>query len=261
MQDLVLAETPSNEHAAVAAHNNGKGFGVWAFSQGGTAILATNDRPGTADADAFVAFTSSPNHAAVAGHNNGNGFGVWAFSQGGTAIKAVQGSAGSAGSPVGHFEGDVYTNGNHHVTGDLVLINSSADIAEDFDLEDDPSNAEPGTVLVIHPSGRLSACAEPYDTRVAGVVSGAGDLRPAIVLQRLQDRSGRSPVALLGKAVCKVDAAFGGIAAGDLLTTSPTLGHAMKVADRAQAVGAILGKALHSLDTGRGLVPILVSLR
>jgi hypothetical protein len=134
-------------------------------------------------------------------------------------------------------------------------------MAEDFDLEDDPSNAEAGTVLVIHPSGKLSACAEPYDTRVAGVVSGAGDLRPAIILQRLHDQPGRSPVALVGKALCKVDATFGEVRAGDLLTTSATPGHAMKVTDRSKALGAILGKALGSLAAGRGFVPVLVSLR
>jgi hypothetical protein len=157
------------------------------------------------------------------------------------------------GKPAGYFNGDV------QVTGDLILV--GGDMAEDFDLEDDPSNAEAGTVLVIHPSGKLSACAEPYDTRVAGVVSGAGDLRPAIILQRLHDRPGRSPVALVGKALCKVDAAFGEVRAGDLLTTSATPGHAMKVTDRSQALGAVLGKALGSIAAGRGFVPVLVSLR
>ena len=178
-----------------------------------------------------------------------SGSALWA-SANATAIYAQ-------GNPAGYFNGDV------QVTGDLILINSpsSGDIAEDFDLEVEPSNAEPGTVLVIRPSGKLSACTEPYDTRVAGVVSGAGDLRAAIVLQRLEHRPDRSPLALVGKALCKADAAFGGIAAGDLLTTSATPGHAMKVADRTRAVGAILGKALHPLDSGRGLVPILVSLR
>src|SRR5262249_52974750 len=133
---------------------------------------------------------------------------------------------------------------------------------EDFDLEgDDPLNAEPGTVLVIGQSGKLHACVESYDTRVAGVVSGAGQLRPAVILQRLNDQRGRSPIALIGKVVCKVDAAFGRIKAGDLLTTSPTPGRAMKVADRSKALGAILGKALAAHDVGCGLVPIMVSLR
>ncbi len=148
------------------------------------------------------------------------------------------------------------------MTGDVILLNpASADIAEDFDVDDDPASAEPGTVLVIAPDGRLAACTEPYDTRVAGVVSGAGNLKPAIVLQHLRQRPDRSPLALVGKVLCKVDATAGPVAAGDLLTTSAIAGHAMKVTDRGGAVGAILGKALRPLDAGRGLIPILVSLR
>jgi hypothetical protein len=263
--DAVYAQTSSSEHAAVSANNYGKGFGVWAFSQEGAALQASTN----GDSDAIRASTASRGHAAVSATNTADAnpalgpfsqFGVWASSNN-TAIYGQ-------GNPAGYFDGDIYAQGylycnlDVRVAGDLLLINSSSgDIAEDFDLEDDPANAEPGTVLVIHQSGKLSACTEPYDTRVAGVVSGAGNLRPAIVLQRLQERPDRSPLALVGKALCKVDAAFGSIAAGDLLTTSATPGHAMKVADRTKAVGAILGKALYPLDTGHGLVPILVSLR
>lgn len=60
---------------------------------------------------------------------------------------------------------------------------------------------------------------------------------------------------------CKVDATLGPILAGDLLTTSPTPGHAMKVLDRSRALGAIVGKALASIDVGRAIIPIMVSLR
>jgi hypothetical protein len=90
------------------------------------------------------------------------------------------------GNPSGYFVGDV------QVTGDLILLNSpqSGDTAEDFDVESEPVHSEPGTVLVINSRGRLSASDLQYDTRVAGVVSGAGDLRPAVVLQRF-DKPGR----------------------------------------------------------------------
>jgi hypothetical protein len=240
------------------------GTGVLATSQSSVAVLAST----AGDSDAIRASTGSRSHAAVSATNTADAnpalgpfsqFAVWASSNN-TAIYGQ-------GNPAGYFDGDIYTQGylycqkDVHVAGDMLLVNSSGDIAEDFDLEDDPANAEPGTVLVIHQSGRLSACTEPYDSRVAGVVAGAGDLRPAIVLQRLEYRPGRSPLALVGKALCKVDAAFGGVTAGDLLTTSATPGHAMKVVDRTKAVGAVLGKALYPLDTGRGLVPILVSMR
>jgi hypothetical protein len=57
------------------------------------------------------------------------------------------------------------------------------------------------------------------------------------------------------------DASYGSIEAGDLLTTSATAGHAMKVSDHRRAQGAIIGKALTALDEGTGLVLVLVSLQ
>lgn len=60
---------------------------------------------------------------------------------------------------------------------------------------------------------------------------------------------------------CKVDADIAPIKAGDLLTTSPTKGHAQKVLDPSKAVGAILGKALGSLKKGKGTVPVLVTIQ
>jgi hypothetical protein len=59
----------------------------------------------------------------------------------------------------------------------------------------------------------------------------------------------------------KVDASFGSIKAGDLLTTSPNPGYAMKVTDKAEATGAIIGKALGNLDSGTGLIPVMVTLK
>lgn len=67
-------------------------------------------------------------------------------------------------------------------------------------------------------------------------------------------------VTLGAFAHCKVDADIAPIQAGDLLTTSPTPGHAQKVLDRSQAIGAIIGKALGSLSKGRGRIAVLVSL-
>jgi len=60
---------------------------------------------------------------------------------------------------------------------------------------------------------------------------------------------------------CKVDADIASIKAGDLLTTSPTKGHAQKVLDPTKATGAIIGKALGSLKNGKGKIPVLVTLQ
>jgi hypothetical protein len=62
-------------------------------------------------------------------------------------------------------------------------------------------------------------------------------------------------------SACKVDAAFGEIKIGDLLTTSPSAGYAMKASDQEKAFGTIVGKALQPLASGKGIIPILIALQ
>ena len=122
-----------------------------------------------------------------------------------------------SGDNVTFEEATIHLNGED---GDIILRN--ADCAEEFDLAAD--DALPGTVVVIGDDGRLHPSATAYDRRVAGVISGAGACRPGIVLDRNPSTSPRGAVALIGKVFCKVDAAYGAIEVGDLLTTSPTRG-------------------------------------
>jgi len=152
----------------------------------------------------------------------------------------------------------LHVDGNVLVTGDITL--SGADCAENFDVEEAQS-LEPGMVMVIDQEGTLKPSEQPYDKRVAGVVSGAGGLKPGIVLDKQESNEGRLPVALVGKVVCNVDARHSPIEVGDLLTTSSTPGHAMKAADPFKAFGAVLGKALRPLKGGQGLIPVLVALQ
>lgn len=142
-------------------------------------------------------------------------------------------------------------------TGDIVMAN--ADCAEEFDVAE--GEVEPGTVMVLTDDGPLVPSDSPYDTRVAGVVSGAGSYRPGLVLDRRDTGRQRAPIALMGKVYCKADARAGRIAIGDLLTTSEHSGHAMRIDDPARAFGAVLGKALAPLAGGRGLIPVLVAMR
>lgn len=140
----------------------------------------------------------------------------------------------------------------------MILV--GGDCAEDFDVSE-AEQVEPGTVMVMNEEGILEPCHQAYDKRVTGVISGAGDLRPGIVLDKQRTRARRMPVALLGKVYCKVDAQYGPIEVGDLLVTSPTAAHAMKATDATRAFGAVIGKALRGLESGRNLIPILVCLR
>lgn len=187
-----------------------------------------------------------------------NGLGVLGRSEQSSGVqaetKAVNKPALLAKGPnlAGRFEGDV------EVTGDIRLAN--ADCAEDFDVCE-AAQIEPGTVMILADDSRLSPSDRAYDKRVAGVVSGAGDYKPGIILDKQVSDKPRQPIALLGKVFCKVDARFGAIEVGDLLTTSPTEGHAMKANDPLQAFGSIIGKALRPLPEGQGLIPILVALQ
>ena len=142
--------------------------------------------------------------------------------------------------------------------GDIFLNN--ADCAEEFDVSED-AGTEPGDVLVIDKEGILQKSTEAYDKKVAGVISGAGGLNPAIVLDKKYSRPNRMPVAMFGKVSCKVDARYAEIELGDMLTTSSTPGHAMKAIDPIRAFGSVVGKALAGLKSGKGLIPILVALQ
>ena len=140
--------------------------------------------------------------------------------------------------------------------GDIKLY--GADCAEKFEVAE---LAEPGAVMIINEQGKLRPSADAYDRRVAGVVAGGGDLRPGIILGHTGNDEGLLPIALSGRTYCKVDAGFGAVAVGDLLTTSPTPGYAMKASDPSQAFGAVIGKAMRPLNDGQGMIPILVALQ
>ncbi|MEM9834807.1 MAG: hypothetical protein AAF944_29575 [Bacteroidota bacterium] len=151
--------------------------------------------------------------------------------------------------------------GNARVT--VLEITGGADLAEPFEVAGE-SIIEAGTIVAIDPAnaGQLKVASTAYDKTVAGIISGAGDIKPGMVMgQDGSIASGEHPVALTGRVYAKVDARYGAIQPGDLLTTSDTLGHAMKVSDPNQAQGAIIGKAMTALEEGQGLVLVLVSLQ
>jgi hypothetical protein len=139
--------------------------------------------------------------------------------------------------------------------------------APDIDLAEympAAGNLSPGTVLIIGPDGTLRISAKADDTRVAGIVSTS----PAIILGRTPDgNNGEAVVAISGRVPCKVDAGYGSIRPGDLLSTSDTPGHAMKarpvrIGDiEFYRDGTVLGKAMGSLESGTGTIEVLVTLQ
>lgn len=146
-------------------------------------------------------------------------------------------------------------------SGDITLQNG--DCAEQFEV-DDSADLNPGTVAVLNEQGRIEESRRASDRRVVGVVAGAGDIKPGIVLgnrANTENKRPSLPIALLGRVFCKVDAHFGSVRVGDFLASSDTPGHAMKVTNRDSAAGAVIGKALGALTSGRGLVQVLVTLQ
>jgi hypothetical protein len=176
-----------------------------------------------------------------------NAYGVWGRSANGIG---------------GYFTGGTYAliaDGRARV--DILEI-AGADVAEKFPSSDD--NVEPGTVMEIDPEnpGQLRMAREAYSTRVAGVVSGAGDIPTGTILGNLPGSEDAPAIALSGRVWVRCDAGSAAIAPGDLLTTSDTPGHAMKATQRERAHGTILGKSMTALAQGeRGLVLVLVNLQ
>jgi hypothetical protein len=151
-----------------------------------------------------------------------------------------------------------------HVAGNVQVDGNIAakyqDVAEWVKSE---KSLTPATVVVIDPGepNRVTASSSAYDARVAGVVSA----KPGLLLG--EGGEDMAKVAHSGRVKVKVDAAYGAIAVGDLLVTSPNPGHAMRsepVTVGGTAIhrpGTLIGKALESLHEGEGEILVLLTLQ
>jgi hypothetical protein len=203
----------------------------------------------------------------TASGSTGNGVGIFgeAFSPDGQAALFVNRSGGDilhgriSGGQDNVFRvdgaGRVFANGGFRPFG--------ADFAESLAVKGRSEQYSPGDVLVIDPSGlrRITESQTPYSTLVAGIYS----TQPGVVAsQHRVDEAlpnNEVPLAVVGVVPCKVTAENGPIAAGDLLVTSSTPGHAMKGTDRSKLVGAVVAKALEPLKEGAGVIQVLVTLQ
>jgi hypothetical protein len=262
------------------------GAGVWGANSGG-GKFAVGCGPGvygtSASGDGVLGSgyhgihgqSSASGGAGVWGEDTGSGVGVSGSSKAqygisgqttsGVAIYGKSVGSGLAGQFVGGVTisgkvtlSDTVTSTSSMTATDLTL--SGGDCAEQFDALD-AAALEPGTLVVIGDAGMLLESFKAYDHRVAGVISGAGDYTPGIILDRRVSSHPRAVVALVGKVCCKVEADSAPIEIGDLITTSHLPGVGMKATDSARAFGSVIGKALKPLKAGRGLIPILVTLR
>jgi len=112
---------------------------------------------------------------------------------------------------------------------------------------------EAGDVLANDPlrPGVLRRASTAADPGIVGIVAGEAGAT----------WSEWAPLALAGAVMtCKVDAAYGAILPNDLLVASPTSGHAMRAGDN-PGQGTVVGKALEPLESGHGIIRVLVMSR
>ena len=234
--DGVYGESLSNNKSGVYGHHSDSGNGIFGGSQNGVGVKGVS-----AHSDGVVceSYSNDANHAALRASNKGAGPAILA--EGRTVTKVLE-------------------------------ITGGSDLSEQFDVmmnrtdgvEASSEQCQPGMVVSIDQEnpGKLVVSRKAYDRKVAGIISGAGGIQPGMLMSQSGSMaSGKYPVALTGRVYCLADASNDPIQAGDLLTTSDMPGYAMKVTDFTKAQGAILGKAMTSLEQGQGLVLVLVTLQ
>jgi hypothetical protein len=135
------------------------------------------------------------------------------------------------------------------------------DYAEAVKAAGEKKSYEPGDVLVLtdDSKGDVRKSAEPYSMMVAGIYA----TKPGVIGRRqsLKNEAEEVPMAMVGIVPTKVTAENGPIHRGDLLVSSSQPGYAMKGTDRSRLVGAVIGKAMGSLDSGQGVIEVLVTLQ
>jgi hypothetical protein len=167
-------------------------------------------------------------------------------------VKLTSGSGASITFADGTVQSTAYTG-----------VTCGGDYAESIDAMGGRMEYAPGDLLVIDPKdpGRFLKSTTPYSTLVAGIYS----TKPGTVGRRettyAKVDTTAVPMAMMGIVPTKVSAENGPIETGDLLVTSSTVGYAMKGTDRDRLTGAVVGKALASLDSGKGVIEVLVTLQ
>jgi len=261
---------------ALTAYTSGAGYGMYCYAKTRYGLYA---RTGGDNGYAVYALANGDHaHGLVGSVSGESAYGVWGYSRShygvfgntwygiggyfqasGTDAIGLYAKGGSNGNAA-EFEGNVLI--REHGTRTIVMeLGKGLDYAEGFNVTDAARLIEPGAVLVIDPKnpGKLVLSAQPYDSKVAGIVAGANGLGSGV---RLGAKQFDHDVALAGRVYCNVDATESAVMAGDLLTTAVTPGFAMKATDYDRARGAILGKAMQNLDKGqKGQILVLVTLQ
>jgi hypothetical protein len=247
-----------------AITGTGDGVSGTTYTPVGAGVIGIAEATGsTATAYGVQGTSSAPKGAGVAGTSTANigvsgttsasaGFGGYFdnTAAGNILLGAVNGvhKFRVDGTGKGYFDGGEVTGG--------------ADFAESVAVAREAAQRGPGDLLAVDPLGKrqLKLATEPYSTLVAGIYSTKPGVlaTPHSINDVVKDEV---PLAIVGIVPCKVSAENGPIAAGDLLVSSATPGHAMKGTDRSRMLGAVVGKAMEPLAAGTGVIEVLVTLQ
>ena len=166
----------------------------------------------------------------------------------------------SANSSTGDAGGVVFPDGSAQSTAWTGVL-CGGDYAEAMNPVGGKAKYEPGDVLVLAPDGKgsIAKSQEAYSTLVAGIFA----TKPGVIGRRgsLVKDADEVPMAMIGVVPTKVTAENGPIKLGDLLVTSSRPGFAMRGTDRTRMLGAVIGKAMSALDSGMGVIEVLVTLQ
>jgi len=243
----VQTDGGSNYFAAIIMDNSGENAGAINFytgaSNGGTSYTLSGSQ------------LSSYKRMTIVGGN----VGIGTASPSSTLevdgnLTLTQGSGASIKFPDGTVQGTAYT-GTCTATG--------GDYAESVDVVGLKNDYQPGDVMAIDASSpdHFRKASTPYSKRVAGIYS----TKPGYVGRRqsipANQASDEIPMAMIGVVPTKVTTENGAIEPGDLLVSSSKEGYAMKGTDPGRMLGTVIGKAMGSLDSGNGVIEVLVTLQ
>jgi sugar lactone lactonase YvrE len=163
------------------------------------------------------------------------------------------------------IDADYGVNKKGRIILDEIQIKGGADLSENFNISENLRNdIKPGMIVSIDKSivGGLQITNKKYDSKIIGVISGANGIETGLNLGQSESiANGKYPVALVGRVYVLANSEAGEIKSGDFLTSSSSLGYAMKVKNKNKAQGAIIGKAMSGIDKKTGFVLVLINLQ
>lgn len=275
--DPIVASTETGY--AVAGYDTGtdqaRGYAGYFYSLNGVGVYGQSDANRTA------------NNAYAPGvyGKSAQGYGGYFYSQNAGALYA----SGAAG---GWYAGYISNRGGNlspglYVNGTSFFNGAKTGYVVDIAMNGGPEALETGEVVVITeyaepvageiPVVKVRRASQADSTAVMGVVD-----QPFAMQSQPEDEGKRVPVPMAAAArsasgtavgagqyvsvvtlgayrAIKVDASNGAIHAGDLLVSSTNPGYAVR--SDSPRLGAVIGKALGSLDKGTGVIPVLVTLQ